>query len=384
VKRILVGVDGSDAAAAALGWAGRLAHVVGAEVVVATVFEPDQAEVSPDRYEELTRSAERLLDTEWSAPLSGSGAPRRSLLLTGPPDALLEAAEHQDVDLVVVGPRGHSRFARLHIGSLAHHLAHYTTRPLAIVPAPGAAAAFDRIVVGVDGSEGSAHAVRWCTDMARATHAEIIAVYAFEPLVEWVLESDPRSWRQAAERRLEDNWVAPLRQAGVAVRTRIIDDIHPVAALAGRRAGGTRRRRRGRHTGQWRVPGAPARPRSHAPGPPHPGAGGLGAVPGCRPKVVRGWRERVVTNLRPAVQRAAAELVARNLDRSYLRTGELARLPAGDTYRSGLEAHDGDLGGIHSVASFFISVASFFIGRVDTTVDAACYDALLGQGGQAA
>jgi len=91
-----------------------------------------------------------------------------------------------------------------------------------------------------------------------------------------------------------------------------------------------------------------------------------------------------VTNLRPAVQRAAAELVARNLDRSYLRTGELARLPAGDTYRSGLEAHDGDLGGIHSVASFFISVASFFIGRVDTTVDAACYDALLGQGGQAA
>jgi len=145
LKRILVGVDGSDTAAAALGWAGRLAHVVGAEVVVATVFQPDQAEVSPDRYEALTQSAERLLDTEWSEPLSGSGAARRSLLLTGQPDALLEAAEREDVDLVVVGPRGHGRFARMHIGSLAHHLAHYTTRPLAIVPAPGAAAAFDRV-----------------------------------------------------------------------------------------------------------------------------------------------------------------------------------------------------------------------------------------------
>ncbi|MGI8756041.1 MAG: universal stress protein [Acidimicrobiales bacterium] len=231
MKRILVGVDGSDAAAAALGWAGQLAHVVGAEVVVATVFEPDQAEVSPERYEELTQEAERLLDTEWSDPLSGSAAPRRSLLLTGHPDALIDAAEAEDADLVVVGPRGHGRFARLHIGSVAHHLAHHTTRPLAIVPAPGAVAAFDRVVIGVDGSEGSAQAVRWCTDMARAAHAEVVAVYAFEPMVEWVLESDPRSWRQAAERKLEDSWVAPLREAGVPVRTRIIEDIHPVAAL---------------------------------------------------------------------------------------------------------------------------------------------------------
>jgi len=51
--------------------------------------------------------------------------------------------------------------------------------------------------------------------------------------VEWVSQSDPRSWRQAAERTLEDDWVAPLREAGVDVRTRITEDIHPVAALAG-------------------------------------------------------------------------------------------------------------------------------------------------------
>jgi nucleotide-binding universal stress UspA family protein len=231
VMRILVGVDGSDAAAAALGWAGRLAVAVGAELVVTNVFGPVQAEVSPEKYEDLKDQAGRRLE-EWSGPLSGSGVPHRPLLVIGPPDALLDAAEREDADLVVVGPRGHGGFARLHVGSLAHHMAHHTTRPLAIVPAPGALAAFDRVVVGVDGSEGSAHAVHWCADLATATNAEVIAVYAFEPIVEWVLESDPRSWRQAAERELEDSWIAPLREAGVSVRTRIVEKIHPVAALA--------------------------------------------------------------------------------------------------------------------------------------------------------
>ena len=70
-------------------------------------------------------------------------------------------------------------------------------------------------------------------EVARAVQAEVVAVYAFEPLVEWVPESDPRSWREAAERQLEDEWLAPLRDAGVSVRTRVITDIHPVAALAG-------------------------------------------------------------------------------------------------------------------------------------------------------
>jgi nucleotide-binding universal stress UspA family protein len=233
LKRILVGVDGSDAAAAALGWAGRLAQLVGAEVVVANVFEAGQAEVSPARYQQLMLEAERRLDAEWSDPLRASTAPRRSVLRTGPPDVLLDAAEHEDADLVVVGPRGHGGFARLHIGSLAHHLAEHTTRPLAIVPAPGAVGGFDRVVVGVDGSEGSDQAVRGCADMASAARAEVIAVYAFEPLVEWVMESNPRSWRQAAERKFEDSWAAPLRQAGVAVRTRIVENHHTVAALAG-------------------------------------------------------------------------------------------------------------------------------------------------------
>jgi nucleotide-binding universal stress UspA family protein len=233
MKHILVGVDGSDSAAAALAWAGRLARLVDGEVVVVNAFRPDQAEVSPERYEESWQEAERRLAAEWSEPLAATGAHHRSLLVAGGPDRLLEVAEDEDVDLVVVGPLGLGAFASLHLGSVAHHLAHHTRRPLAIVPEAGAQASIERIVVGVDGSEGSDAAVRWCADVAGAVNAEVVAVYAFEPLVEWVPESDPRSWRQAAERMVTTEWVAPLRAAGVSVRTRIIADIHPVAALAG-------------------------------------------------------------------------------------------------------------------------------------------------------
>jgi nucleotide-binding universal stress UspA family protein len=232
LKHVLVGVDGSDAAAAALGWAGRLARLVDAEVVVATAFRPDQAEVSPEHYEELKREAEHRLADEWSEPLRDSAVQHRAVLVAGAPDMLLDVAEREDADLIVVGPRGHGTFASLHIGSVAHYLANHTRRPLAIVPEPGAQAAVGRIVLGVDGSEGSDAAAHWCADLAGAVNAEVLAVYAFEPFVEWVPESDPRSWRQEAEREITE-WVAPLRAAGVSVQTRIIKDIHPVAALAG-------------------------------------------------------------------------------------------------------------------------------------------------------
>lgn len=70
--------------------------------------------------------AERRLDAEWSDPLQLSGVAHRSVLLTGARDVLVEAGEDEYADLVVVGPRGPGRFARMHIGSLAHQLAYYT------------------------------------------------------------------------------------------------------------------------------------------------------------------------------------------------------------------------------------------------------------------
>lgn len=230
MKRVLVGADGSEAAAAALGWAGRLAARIDAEVVVANVFEPAEAELSLQQFNDLVHQTERRLHDLWTEPLEAPGVSYRSLVLTGPHDALLEAADREQVNLLVVGQRGGGGFAGLHLGSVAHLLVHSSRRPLAIVPVPGAHAAPGTIVVGIDESEGSRAAVAWCAELARVTKEEVVAVHAFDPLAKWVPDHD--GWRQTAQRLIDSEWVAPLRDAGVEVRTLIVQDIHPVVALA--------------------------------------------------------------------------------------------------------------------------------------------------------
>lgn len=232
MKRILVGVDGTEPAMASLGWATRFAERAGTEIIVANVVHPDQAELSVDTADALAVDIEHHLLTDWSAPLEASSVTWSTLVLTGDSDALLDAGDREDVDLIVVGTHGHGRIAAFHIGSLAHHLAHLARRPLAIVPEPAAQASVDRIVVGVDGSDGSNAATRWVADLASRAGADVLAAYVFEPLAEWVPESNSHSWRQAAQDKLDTEWVEPLRTAGVPVKTAIVEDFHPVAALA--------------------------------------------------------------------------------------------------------------------------------------------------------
>lgn len=228
MKRVLVGTDGTAPAIASLGWATVLAERTDAEIILANVVHPDQAEFSVEAADALEIDIERHLLSDWSAPLQTSNVTWSTLVLKSDPDALLAAADSEDVDLVVVGTRSHSR---IHIGGLAHHLAHFARRPLAIIPEHAAHESINHVLVGVDGSEGSTAASRWTADLASQTGAEVSAVFVFEPLSEWVPESDPRSWRLAAQQRLDTEWTAPLHTAELQIKTSIIEDFHPVAAL---------------------------------------------------------------------------------------------------------------------------------------------------------
>lgn len=228
MKRVIVGVDDSESAAAALGWAVRLAARADAELVVANVFEPSDAELPPHQFDELVGQAEVRLADLVADQLGATDVTYRCLLLTGSPDALPEAADREDVDLVVVGQRGGRGFAGLHLGSVAHHLAHNTHRPLAIIPEPGANVASGTVVVGVDGSEGSRAAVAWCADLAGVTKDEVLAVHASES----VPEPDPVESHRSTQHLMDTEWIDPLRHAGVTVRTRIVHDVHSVVALA--------------------------------------------------------------------------------------------------------------------------------------------------------
>jgi nucleotide-binding universal stress UspA family protein len=141
--RIVVGIDGSEHAAAALVTAIRLARALGAEVVAVHAIPPPALseyrygmlpiELDPAWREEIHRQFEQ----EWCRPLEEAGVRYRALERDGWPAAVLrEVAEAEDADLVVVGRRGRGRVTELLLGSVSHELSHTCRRPVLLVTGP--------------------------------------------------------------------------------------------------------------------------------------------------------------------------------------------------------------------------------------------------------
>ena len=82
---------------------------------------------------------------------------------------------------------------------------------------------FDRIVVGVDGSEGSDRALTWARTMASITGAEVLAVHAFEYVPMRGAETNEVLLEQAMG-ELHGRWTDVLREDDVAYRTVIEAD----------------------------------------------------------------------------------------------------------------------------------------------------------------
>jgi nucleotide-binding universal stress UspA family protein len=141
VKRILVGVDGSDEAAAAVDKAAELARAVGADVTLAYVV-PRHPPPGPDAYAPEEEVREEKLEHSYAPAMlrqmeqrcSASGVPVDSATLTGPIAAsLADLAESGGFDLVVVGHRGRGGVRRALLGSVADRLVQISPRPVLVV-----------------------------------------------------------------------------------------------------------------------------------------------------------------------------------------------------------------------------------------------------------
>lgn len=141
IRRIVVGVDGSEPSAAALAWAIEMARGMHAEIVAVYGFDlpPDLslgfAPVSAAMYEpDLRATLKRLLESDWTAPLKESGLPHQVLMRDGrPASVIIEAADEFEADIVVVGRRGRGGVAELLLGSVSHEVALHCRRPVLLI-----------------------------------------------------------------------------------------------------------------------------------------------------------------------------------------------------------------------------------------------------------
>jgi nucleotide-binding universal stress UspA family protein len=141
-SRIVVGVDGSEGAAAAVRWCARYAPSLDAEVTAIAVIEPKVSLVPPssayaeamEKAQETEREEARTkLDAVWCQPLRDGNVRYEARTAFGEPAGMLMDAAI-DADLLVVGRRGRGGFLEALVGSVPRKLAHFAEVPLVIVP----------------------------------------------------------------------------------------------------------------------------------------------------------------------------------------------------------------------------------------------------------
>ena len=143
MARILVGIDGSEAAAGAAKVAAGLARRLGDSLTLACVVPP----TSPDGGLPAFLDAERLWQAQFAnaehllqkiaAELAQPGLTIQTQALGGHAAASLEELSREaDVELVVVGSHGLNPVERALLGSVASRLIRTCTRPVIVVPPP--------------------------------------------------------------------------------------------------------------------------------------------------------------------------------------------------------------------------------------------------------
>ena len=143
IKKILVGVDGSDKSIAALKWAAELAGVVGAQVEVVTAWQTpfptielvaiglnlDLSELN-DRPE---RVAEYRLEKSIIGAYGVADPEGVSRIVTEGYPGLVMVERSKEADLLVLGNRGHSPIVETLLGSVSMHCLTHSHCPVTIV-----------------------------------------------------------------------------------------------------------------------------------------------------------------------------------------------------------------------------------------------------------
>jgi nucleotide-binding universal stress UspA family protein len=142
-RQIVVGTDGSDTAAKAVEQAAELAASVGSTLLIVSAFEPiggarlrEEAAAAPDDVRWMVNPREDVDATLESATAlaEDKGVAVRIFARQGDPaDAILDVAEEEHADLIVVGNKGMTGAKRFLLGSVPNKVSHHAPCSVLIV-----------------------------------------------------------------------------------------------------------------------------------------------------------------------------------------------------------------------------------------------------------
>ncbi|MEK7214987.1 MAG: universal stress protein [Chloroflexota bacterium] len=184
--KVLVPLDGSPLAEAALPYAQDIARSLQGEITLVNVVAMPPAGVSAahDAFMDQQRAeaesgARRYLDAK-AAELRGQGLQVREAVLSGPvADTLQQYAAHQGIELIALATHGRAGLERWMVGSVTDHLIHGSSIPvLTIRPSRDGnpASGLTRVLVGLDGSELAETALSYAAELAEGLRLTLTLV----------------------------------------------------------------------------------------------------------------------------------------------------------------------------------------------------------------
>lgn len=179
-QKLLVGTDGSDSATIAVAHAIELGRALDAEVSVISVYatpRADAPEVISSRHGDPTADIARAVLRDVEKRFAGKGKFVTRAEEGNPAETLMDIAEDEGFDLVVIGNRGMAGASRFMLGNVPNKISHHAPSSVLIVDTVDAQEpGYRKMLVGTDGSSTAQKAVAAAVELARKAGAELHVV----------------------------------------------------------------------------------------------------------------------------------------------------------------------------------------------------------------
>ncbi|MCL4529900.1 MAG: universal stress protein [Chloroflexi bacterium] len=168
---ILLADDGSQHAQAAVDLLGELSLPPKSRVTDLRVFTPDQIPGIPDFENALGKTKEQLLQM--------GIATETNLVLGEPAEKIIEIAETDQPDLIVIGAKGLRSTLGILLGGVAQQVVEYACCPVLIVRAPFRG--LRRILIVTDGSSSARQAAHYLARFPLPKNADVRVMHVMPP-----------------------------------------------------------------------------------------------------------------------------------------------------------------------------------------------------------
>jgi len=179
-KKLLVAVDGSEISLHAFKEALRISREDLLVLAVAPPYSGDLRVVGTSDLGNLLREPCDVALDKASKMAAAERVQIRPVCVMGEPyEAIVETAEDEGRDLIVMGVRGASLAERLLVGSTTARVIGYSSQDVLVVPEKGTLG-WDKILVATDGSEFSRKAIEKALDVLHDSRGLLTVVSVLE------------------------------------------------------------------------------------------------------------------------------------------------------------------------------------------------------------